>query len=74
MVRVKICGNKNIDEVLIASRLGADAIGLIVGVSHFSEDAIKPSEAEKNFERNPCFCNYRSCNSYENFGRNLKAV
>jgi len=55
MVRVKICGNKNIDEVFIASRLGADAIGLIVGVSHFSEDAIKPSEAEKILREIPVF-------------------
>lgn len=55
MIRVKICGNKNIDEALIASKLGADAIGLIVGVSHLSEDAINPSVAGEILREIPVF-------------------
>lgn len=55
MIRVKICGNKNIDEVISASSLGADAVGLIVGVSHFSEDAIDPNIAGKILNKIPVF-------------------
>ncbi|XGV97921.1 MAG: hypothetical protein ACAF41_03100 [Leptolyngbya sp. BL-A-14] len=55
MIRVKICGNKSIDEVLSASNLGADAVGLIVGVSHFSEDAIEPNIARKILNKIPVF-------------------
>ena len=38
MVRVKICGNRSIEEVLMAVHAGADAIGLIVGARHHTED------------------------------------
>jgi len=41
MVRVKICGNRTLEDALLAVSGGADAIGLIVGVRHESEDALK---------------------------------
>jgi hypothetical protein len=32
MFRIKICGNRNLEEIELAVSLGADALGLIVGV------------------------------------------
>lgn len=55
MIRVKICGNKNAEEIQTASEFGADAVGLIVGISHFSEDAIESSIASKLLNQIPVF-------------------
>ena len=44
MLRVKICGNPTIDDIALAAvPMGADAVGLIVGVRHRSEDAQEPA-------------------------------
>jgi phosphoribosylanthranilate isomerase len=40
MVRVKICGNRNVEEALMAIHAGADAVGLIVGARYKTEDEI----------------------------------
>jgi phosphoribosylanthranilate isomerase len=45
MVRVKICGNRSAGDIALAAAAGADAIGLIVGVRHMSEDALAPAAA-----------------------------
>lgn len=46
MFRIKICGNRNLEEIELAVSLGADALGLIVGVRHRSEDALDVRTAE----------------------------
>jgi phosphoribosylanthranilate isomerase len=46
MFRIKICGNRTVEEVKLAASLGADALGLIVGVRHRSEDALDIRTAE----------------------------
>jgi phosphoribosylanthranilate isomerase len=46
MFRIKICGNRTLDEIELAVSLGADALGLIVGVRHRSEDALDVGTAE----------------------------
>lgn len=55
MIRVKICGNKSIEEVSIAAKFGADAVGLIVGVTHRSEDYLPPSIAGNILKHIPVF-------------------
>lgn len=47
MVRVKICGNKTLQDAKTAVQYGADAIGLIVGTKFFSEDEISVSSASE---------------------------
>ncbi|MEV4236320.1 phosphoribosylanthranilate isomerase [Nocardia sp. NPDC049737] len=45
-VRAKICGIRSEDDLRIALAAGADAIGLISGITHFSEDALDAEHAE----------------------------
>jgi phosphoribosylanthranilate isomerase len=45
MVRVKICGIRSVAEARLAERLGADAVGVLVGQMHASADFIEPAEA-----------------------------
>ena len=45
MCRVKICGIKSVHEGKLADRLGADALGLLVGQIHTSDDFISPQMA-----------------------------
>jgi phosphoribosylanthranilate isomerase len=40
MIRVKICGNRTIEEAFMAVRAGADAVGLIVGARYKTEDEL----------------------------------
>lgn len=40
MFRVKICGNRTPQDLALAGRTGADAVGLIVGTRHRSEDSL----------------------------------
>lgn len=46
-MRVKVCGIRRRQDVLLAARLGADAIGLLVGQRHRSEDFLEPEEARE---------------------------
>jgi phosphoribosylanthranilate isomerase len=55
MLRVKICGNRTIDDIAAAADMGADAIGLIVGVRHRSEDALEPAQAANLLRSVPVF-------------------
>jgi phosphoribosylanthranilate isomerase len=45
--RVKICGITSIREASLADRLGADALGLLVGQVHHSPDFISPELARE---------------------------
>jgi phosphoribosylanthranilate isomerase len=45
MWRVKICGNRTPEDVRLVVASGVDALGLIVGVRHTSEDAIPAAVA-----------------------------
>lgn len=56
-VKVKICGNKRVEEALRAISLGADAIGLLVGPEHASRDFISPLAAQSIARQLPPFCN-----------------
>jgi phosphoribosylanthranilate isomerase len=46
-VRCKLCGIRSSDDLNIAIRAGADAIGLICGVTHVSEDALSEEVARR---------------------------
>lgn len=56
-VKVKICGNKRMEDALQAISLGADAIGLLVGPEHASRDFISPLVAQSIAKQLPPFCN-----------------
>jgi phosphoribosylanthranilate isomerase len=43
--RVKICGVTTRQDAALAARLGADAVGVLVGLVHPSEDALEPARA-----------------------------
>src|SRR5829696_4837127 len=55
MVRVKVCGNRSRIDVDISLRMGADAVGLIVGARHYTEDAITPEFAAELLRSVPVF-------------------
>lgn len=57
MLRVKICGNRTGEELALAVRLGADAVGLIVGVRHRTEDALEVGTAASFLGLIPVFVN-----------------
>lgn len=44
-MRAKICGIRSEDDLRIALAVGADAIGFISGITHFSEDALDADRA-----------------------------
>ncbi|WP_239476692.1 phosphoribosylanthranilate isomerase [Nocardia arizonensis] len=54
-IRAKICGIRSESDLRIAVDSGADAIGLISGVTHFSEDALGPDRAAELSMRTPPF-------------------
>ena len=47
MIRVKICGNRTIEEAFMAVRAGADAVGLIVGTRYKTEDELDAHTASE---------------------------
>ena len=53
MVKVKICGNRSIDEVRMAVEAGADAVGLLVGIRHDTEDSLEPEIARDIVRQTP---------------------
>lgn len=52
-VRVKVCGIRRRQDVLLAASLGADAIGLLVGQRHRSEDFLDAEQARELVEACP---------------------
>ena len=56
MIKVKICGIKRIEDALAAISYGADAIGLLVGQEHTSDDFIDDELAKSIVEALPPFC------------------
>jgi phosphoribosylanthranilate isomerase len=46
-VRSKLCGIRSRDDLGVALEAGADAIGLICGVTHVSEDALSEDAAQE---------------------------
>lgn len=54
-VRTKICGIGTIDDLSAAIDAGADAIGLIVGTTHFSEDEVTTTRARELAKAVPPF-------------------
>ena len=44
-MRVKICGVRRPEDAQLAARLGADAVGVLVGQAHPSGDFLSPPEA-----------------------------
>ncbi len=55
-MRVKICGIKKIKEAKTAINLGADAVGLLVGQQHASNDFIDEEQAKSIVDELPPFC------------------
>lgn len=55
-MKVKICGNKRIEDALKAIYLGADAVGLLVGQVQASNDFITPDLAKEITLKLPVFC------------------
>jgi phosphoribosylanthranilate isomerase len=55
MPRVKVCGNRSKKDLDISLRMGADAVGFIVGVRHRTEDAIAPELAAELLRSVPVF-------------------
>ncbi|MEX0748959.1 MAG: phosphoribosylanthranilate isomerase [Candidatus Saccharimonadales bacterium] len=55
MVRVKICGNRRLEDALKAVEYGADAIGFLVGQRHSSPDFISEAAAVGIIEQLPPF-------------------
>lgn len=56
MIRVKICGIKRKEDALLAISYGADAIGLLVGQTHTSDDFIDADTARDIVKALPPFC------------------
>lgn len=46
-MRIKVCGIRRVVDALVAASLGVDAVGLLVGQRHRSEDFIEPEEARE---------------------------
>jgi phosphoribosylanthranilate isomerase len=57
VLRIKICGNRTSEDLALAGRMGADAVGLIIGVRHRSEDALDPAVAAKLLRSVPLYVN-----------------
>lgn len=56
-MRVKICGNRSVQEIQLAAQAGADAIGLIVGARHNTEDNLDLDTAADLLTATPVFVN-----------------
>ena len=47
MTRIKICGVRSVADARLADRCGADAVGVLVGQKHTSNDFVTPETAEE---------------------------
>ncbi|MFC4372633.1 phosphoribosylanthranilate isomerase [Nocardia halotolerans] len=56
-VRAKICGIRSTTDLQIAVDAGADAVGFISGITHFSEDGLSADAARQLAEAVPPFIN-----------------
>ena len=54
-MRAKICGIRNESDLRVALEGGADAIGLICGINHRSEDEVTPEVARRITAATPPF-------------------
>ncbi|MQY31391.1 phosphoribosylanthranilate isomerase [Nocardia aurantia] len=54
-MRAKICGIRSEADLRTAIRAGADAVGFICGVTHFSEDALEEEQARRLSSLTPPF-------------------
>ncbi|MCK5617257.1 phosphoribosylanthranilate isomerase [Candidatus Pacearchaeota archaeon] len=54
-MRVKVCGIKTVEDAIMAAHCGADAIGLLVGQRHVSEDFINIDLARDIVKKCPPF-------------------
>lgn len=52
-MRIKVCGIKRVEDAIMAAYCGADAIGLVVGQKHNSDDFIDKRLAQKIVEECP---------------------
>lgn len=50
IMRIKVCGIKRVEDAVMAAYCGADAIGLVVGRKHNSDDFIDKHLAQKIVE------------------------
>jgi len=55
MMRAKLCGIRSKRDLEIAIASGTDAIGLICGITHVSEDALSPDDARRLARLTPPF-------------------
>jgi phosphoribosylanthranilate isomerase len=54
-MRIKICGIRSIADLDVAVTVGADALGFLSGLTHFSEDRLGPDQARDLVRRVPPF-------------------
>lgn len=54
-MRVKVCGIRNEQDLQIALKSDVDALGFLVGLTHFSEDRLEPEEAHALIRKIPPF-------------------
>jgi len=55
MVRIKICGITSVEEARLVEQNGADALGVLVGQEHASEDFVSPAKALEIVQQLPPF-------------------
>jgi phosphoribosylanthranilate isomerase len=60
---IKICGIRRAEDAVLSVALGANAIGVIVGARHKTEDELTPEQAKEIFFSLPD--RYKNKNSYE---------
>ena len=72
MVRTKICGNRSVEEVSLAAAHGADAVGLIRGVTHTTEDEIDVETGRAILQAVPVFVDSVLVTHLEDSGKILE--